>query len=79
MIDGLLQPTHLILILVIALIVFGPGKVGEIGGQLGRGVRDFRANMEGGTRDATGDRFCTSCGKPAAAGQFCPACGAKQT
>lgn len=35
-------PAELILILVIALIVFGPGKLTEIGGTLGRTVREFR-------------------------------------
>lgn len=35
-------PGELILIFVIALIVFGPNKLTEIGGSLGRGVREFR-------------------------------------
>ncbi len=33
---------ELMLILVIALLVFGPGKMAEIGRELGKGVRDFR-------------------------------------
>ena len=37
----------LIVILVIALIVFGPGKLPEIGGALGRGIRDFKKAFEG--------------------------------
>src|ERR1044071_8544902 len=40
--EGLLQPTHLLIIMAIALVVFGPGKLGDIGGQLGRGVKDFK-------------------------------------
>jgi TatA/E family protein of Tat protein translocase len=40
--EGLLQPTHLLIILVIALFVFGPSKIGDLGGQLGRSVRDFK-------------------------------------
>ena len=33
---------ELVLIMVIALLVFGPGKMAEIGRELGKGVRDFR-------------------------------------
>jgi sec-independent protein translocase protein TatA len=40
--SGLFQPWHLILILAIALIVLGPGKVGDLGSSLGRSVREFR-------------------------------------
>ena len=80
MFEGLLQPTHLALILVVALIVFGPGKIGEIGGQLGRGVREFRTNTDAGARDAsTGGRYCTACGQSVGpAARFCAACGAPQ-
>ncbi len=42
MFEGLLQPTHLIIILVIALVVFGPGKLSEVGGSLGKAVRGFK-------------------------------------
>jgi sec-independent protein translocase protein TatA len=38
--------TELIIILVVALLVFGPGKLPEIGGALGRGIRDFRKAVE---------------------------------
>jgi sec-independent protein translocase protein TatA len=34
--------TELIVILVVALLVFGPGRLPEIGGALGKGIRDFR-------------------------------------
>ena len=42
---GLFEPHHLILILVIALIIFGPGKIADLGGTLGRGLRDFKKAM----------------------------------
>ena len=42
MFEGLLQPTHLLIIMAIALVVFGPSKLGDIGGQLGRGIKDFK-------------------------------------
>lgn len=35
-------PGELLLILIIALIVFGPGKLPEIGSALGRSIREFR-------------------------------------
>jgi len=46
MFEGLFQPMHLMVILLIVLIVFGPGKLGEIGGQLGRGLREFKKSMQ---------------------------------
>ena len=42
-----LGATELIVILVIALLVFGPRKLPEIGGALGKGIRDFRKSLEG--------------------------------
>jgi sec-independent protein translocase protein TatA len=37
-----LSPTHLILILVVALLVLGPGKLPETGAALGRAIKEFR-------------------------------------
>jgi len=42
MFEGLFQPTHLIIILVIALLVFGPQKLPELGKGLGEGIRGFK-------------------------------------
>jgi len=42
MFEGLFQPTHLILILVIALIVLGPGKLPEVSRGIGKSIREFR-------------------------------------
>jgi TatA/E family protein of Tat protein translocase len=39
-------PMEMMVILVVALIIFGPGKLPEIGAQLGRTVRDFRRMTE---------------------------------
>jgi len=44
---GLLQPWHLIVILVIVLIVFGPGKLPDLGQSLGRGIREFKSSVKG--------------------------------
>lgn len=47
MIGDLIQPTHLLFILVIALIVLGPKRLPEVGKSLGKGLRDFRGAISG--------------------------------
>ncbi len=51
MFDGLFQPTHLLIILVIALFIFGPKKLPELGQGLGKGIRSFRDSMKNVTED----------------------------
>jgi sec-independent protein translocase protein TatA len=46
MFTGAIQPIHLIIILVIALAVFGPSKLPELGSSLGKGIREFRKTSE---------------------------------
>lgn len=46
--EGLFQPMHLILILLIVLIIFGPGKLPELGAGLGKGIREFKKAMKEG-------------------------------
>jgi sec-independent protein translocase protein TatA len=46
MFEGLLQPLHLLVILGIALLVFGPKKLPELGKGLGDGIRGFRSAMK---------------------------------
>jgi sec-independent protein translocase protein TatA len=46
-IGDVLQPTHLIFILVVALLVLGPKRLPEVGRSLGRGIRDFRGALSG--------------------------------
>jgi len=41
-----LGPTELILILLIVIAVFGAGKLANLGGALGKGVKDFRSAMQ---------------------------------
>ena len=38
-------PSHLLILLAIVLVIFGPSKLGDIGGALGRGIRDFKRAM----------------------------------
>ncbi len=42
---GLFQPLHLLLILFIVLIIFGPGKLPQIGEGLGKSIRGFKKAM----------------------------------
>lgn len=51
MLDGLFQPSHLLVILVIALFVFGPKKLPELGQGLGKGIRSFRDSMRQATSE----------------------------
>ena len=41
----LFAPWHLLIILLIILVIFGPSKLGDIGGALGKGIRDFKRAM----------------------------------
>jgi len=45
MFEGLFQPMHLLIILVIALLVFGPKRLPELGKSLGEGIRSFKDAM----------------------------------
>ena len=45
MFSGLFQPLHLVVILGIVLIIFGPGKLPELGKSLGTGIKDFKKAM----------------------------------
>jgi sec-independent protein translocase protein TatA len=46
-VGDLLQPTHLLFVLVVALLVLGPKRLPEVGRALGRGLRDFRSAISG--------------------------------
>lgn len=45
MFEGLFQPMHLLVLLGIALLVFGPKKLPELGKGLGDGIRIFKASI----------------------------------
>ncbi len=50
--EGLFQPMHLIMILLIVLIIFGPGKLPELGEGLGKSIREFKKAMREGQESA---------------------------
>jgi sec-independent protein translocase protein TatA len=45
MFEGLFQPMHLLVIVGIAVLVFGPKKLPELGKGLGEGIRGFKAAL----------------------------------
>ena len=47
MFEGLFQPMHLLVLLGIALLVFGPKKLPELGKGLGDGIRIFKSSIRG--------------------------------
>jgi sec-independent protein translocase protein TatA len=53
MLEGIFQPMHLLVILFIALMVFGPKKLPELGRGLGDGIRSFKDSMRDEKRDET--------------------------
>lgn len=76
---GALQPLHLVVILVIVLVIFGAGRLSDVGSALGKGVKDFRSNVADKDKavasPSTG--FCASCGArlPEGGARFCSQCG----
>ncbi len=44
--EGLFQPMHLVIILVIVLIIFGPGRLPELGSGLGKSIRAFKKALK---------------------------------
>jgi sec-independent protein translocase protein TatA len=54
MIGNILSPTHLLLVLAVALIVLGPKRLPEVGRGLGAAIRDFKGSVSG--ADLTDER-----------------------
>ncbi|HQU36289.1 twin-arginine translocase TatA/TatE family subunit [bacterium CPR1] len=49
---GLPRGAEWIIILVIVILLFGPGRIGKIAGELGRGIKSFREGLSEGKQDA---------------------------
>jgi TatA/E family protein of Tat protein translocase len=74
-IGDILQPTHLIFILVVALLVLGPKRLPEAGRSLGRGLRDFKDALSSDSSDddrEIRDELMTNDVAPAATAQSPP-------
>ena len=52
MFEGLLQPMHLLVILAVALLVFGPKSLPAIGKGLGESIREFKKALNGENEDS---------------------------
>lgn len=59
-----LGPTELLIILVIVIILFGVGRLGRIGGELGTAIREFRRGVQGDSEDTSAENKDTT-SKPA--------------
>ena len=59
--------TELIIVLVIALIVLGPKRLPEAGRSLGRGMREFKDSLSGGSKHDDDDEFTEIAAVPATA------------
>jgi sec-independent protein translocase protein TatA len=84
---GVFQPWHLIVVLVIVVMVFGPGKLPELGRAVGDGLRELkRATGDGAGSPATlsplavvANPECRACNTAVPSGaQFCGNCGVAQ-
>jgi sec-independent protein translocase protein TatA len=51
MFSGILQPSHLILILIVALVFLGPKRLPDAGRALGQGLKEFKSSISGGNDD----------------------------
>ncbi|MCX8213810.1 MAG: twin-arginine translocase TatA/TatE family subunit [SAR202 cluster bacterium] len=49
-------PTELIIILVVVMIIFGVGRLPEIGGAMGKAIREFRSTVSGTKGDDSEDQ-----------------------
>ena len=47
MFTGILQPTHLIILLAVALVFLGPKRLPEAGRALGQGLKEFKESISG--------------------------------
>lgn len=67
---------ELIVIMVIALLVFGAGRLPEAGKSLGRTIKEFKGAFEGRTEEAPAPAGATL---PAGRDSLCPGCGKGNT
>lgn len=82
-----LQPQDLLIILIVALLLFGPSKLPEIGKALGRTIREFQTGIKEASQalreptpsPAATESKCRACNQPIPVGaKFCTECGASQ-
>jgi sec-independent protein translocase protein TatA len=62
----LLAPTHLVVLLLIILVIFGPSRLADVGGALGKGIRDFKRAVN--EPENTSDAVTKAPGEPGSRG-----------
>jgi len=55
-----LGPAELIIILAIVVVLFGASRIGDIGGSIGRGIREFRREVKAGEQEEDKKESATS-------------------
>ena len=78
---GPIGTTELILILLVFLLLFGASKLPQLGGALGKTIKNFKSEMKGGMAEDSKesvDNRCKGCGAEIVVeAEFCPKCGKK--
>lgn len=78
-----LGPMEIALIVLAVVLIFGVGKLGQIGGALGRSIREFRKEKEKGEGTAAieskGQSASAQLESPDGKARFCPNCGEKMS
>jgi len=68
-----LGPVELIVVLAIVMVIFGAGRLADLGGALGRGINEFRGAVGG---DRAAARVCHGCSTAVPLdAHFCGSCG----
>jgi sec-independent protein translocase protein TatA len=57
MLTSILQPTHLIIVLIVALLVLGPKRLPEAGRAVGQGLKEFKSSVSGANDDDAQDHI----------------------
>ena len=76
---GALEPPHLIIILILVLVIFGPGKLPQLGKAIGDGIRELKhaTNEENAsTQGSSGSTSPTAASPTAETTRSCPHCKA---
>jgi len=57
MLTNIVQPTHLIIVLIVALLILGPKRLPEAGRAVGQGLKEFKSSVSGAHDDHAEDHI----------------------